>query len=201
MFTDSVGNSFERPAPLQRVGDDAKKVHAGPIFDIYQWEQKMYDNSFATFERVREKDGVVGICVTPEKKILLLREEQPGRTEYVGFPGGGLEEGEDPVFAVQRELTEETGYEAKEVIFWRARQLNPTSDRAFFTFIMRGCTPTGQKKSEPGEKIAVSEISFDQMMKIIGTDDTFLHKDIGFYILKEYFGDPEMKEFKKLLFE
>lgn len=185
---------------MQQFEADAKQVHHGPIFNIYQWQQKMYDGSLATFERLKEKDSVVGICVTEDKKILLLKEEQPGRKACLCFPGGGIEDGENPVEAVRRELTEETGYEAGEVVFWKARQLNPVSDRAFFTFILRGCVPTGQKTHEVGEKIAVSEITFEEMMRIIGMDDTFLHKDIGFYILREYFADPEMEEFKKLLF-
>jgi 8-oxo-(d)GTP phosphatase len=54
-------------------------------------------------ERVRESAG--GIIVGPQGSIVLV--EQHGNSW--SFPKGGIEEGESPLVAAQREIEEETG--------------------------------------------------------------------------------------------
>lgn len=36
-----------------KLPPQAKKVFTGQIFDVYQWEQEMYDGSFETFEMLK----------------------------------------------------------------------------------------------------------------------------------------------------
>ncbi|MBI2075156.1 MAG: hypothetical protein HYT82_00635 [Candidatus Harrisonbacteria bacterium] len=47
------------------------------LFDIYQWKQKMFDGSFATFEKVKRREDTVTIVpITTNKKIISVHEEQ-----------------------------------------------------------------------------------------------------------------------------
>lgn len=62
-----------------------------------------------------------------------------------GLPGGKVEEGEDPVTAVIREVAEETGIRAQSVIFLASRMVK---DFAVLTYVVDGI---GHPESQPGE--------------------------------------------------
>ena len=61
-------------------------------------------------------DSVVVAAITPALEIVCVREYRHaiGR-EVLGLPGGFVERGEDPKRTAQRELLEETGYQATEL--------------------------------------------------------------------------------------
>ena len=56
---------------------------------MYQWPQKLYDGSSATFEMLRRPDTVESIGIV-EDKIILLNDEQPNRDAHISFAGGEL---------------------------------------------------------------------------------------------------------------
>lgn len=58
--------------------------------------------------RLRIRQAVRALMVTPDAHILLVRFEFPSRTVWA-LPGGGLEPGEDHLTALRRELVEEVG--------------------------------------------------------------------------------------------
>ena len=92
----------------------AKMVFKGKIFEVWQWQQKMYNGTTQTFERLKRPDTVQVIPVVGSK-ILTQRQEQPDQSApFFSFPGGRCDEREDPLAAVKRELLEETGYVSKE---------------------------------------------------------------------------------------
>jgi len=97
------------PATYSLIPDNAERVFKGVIFDVYQWPQKMFDGNTQTFEMLRRPD-TVQILVVRDKQILLVEDEQPGRTIRTHFPGGRADDHEpDWQTAAKRELLEETG--------------------------------------------------------------------------------------------
>ena len=46
------------PKSSQPIPENAKKVFTGQVFDVYQWEQEMFDGSKATFECKSLNDAV-----------------------------------------------------------------------------------------------------------------------------------------------
>ena len=74
--------NIERPKSNQPIPPDAKKVFSGVLFDVYQWEQKMFDGSVATFEKLKRPDTVVVFPVLPNGRIILTEQEQPNDSNY-----------------------------------------------------------------------------------------------------------------------
>lgn len=74
--------------------------------------------SWEAFERV-SCDGIVAIVpVTAEGEVLIIRQFRPAVNGYViEFPAGLNDKGETLEAAARRELLEETGYSAEELIF------------------------------------------------------------------------------------
>ena len=54
------------------IPDNAKIVFNGILFDVYHWEQKMFDGTTRTFEAVRRIPTTQILAVTEQKKIVIL---------------------------------------------------------------------------------------------------------------------------------
>lgn len=63
-----------------------------------------------TGEPVLLRSAVRAVMLTPDRRVLLMRVEEPvsGRNFWI-TPGGGIEDGEDAEACLQREIQEETG--------------------------------------------------------------------------------------------
>lgn len=55
----------------------------GVIFDVYQWEQEMFDGTTQTFEKLKRPDTIMVIPVTEDGKIILTEQEQPGKKPFI----------------------------------------------------------------------------------------------------------------------
>lgn len=189
---------IERPASRQFMPPDAKLVFKGIIFDVYQWEQKMFDGSAKKFERLKRGDGGTVVPVTTDKKIIILEQEQPGRPTFLSFPGGQMEKGEEAPDGVRRELLEETGYVSDEdLVLLEAFQPVIKMDWAIYTFIAHNCHKVSDPEPDAGEKIEMRLIAFEELLDMpdlirqMGPDAT-----TRFYEAK---ADPaKMAELKKL---
>lgn len=65
------------------------------------------------FSLIDSVDWVNVIAVTPDKRVVLIRQYRAGADEVcLEIPGGMVDRGESPADAAARELLEETGYTA-----------------------------------------------------------------------------------------
>ena len=169
------------------------------IFDVYQWEQEMYDGSTHTFEKVVRSDTVLVIPVTTDGKIIICEQEQPHREKpYLSLISGRVEENETPEDAAERELLEETGYEAEELILFDKQNHSHKIDWTIYTYIAKMCKKVAEQKLDPGEKIRCDFVSFDQFIEILAqrkVDDTHLTVKA----LEAKLDSKKMSELKKLL--
>ncbi|WP_303837738.1 NUDIX domain-containing protein [Ruminococcus flavefaciens] len=68
---------------------------------LFIMDQKDYDDSFARFRR----PSVRGVIIKDEKIALVYSKKY----DYYKFPGGGIENDEDHITTLKREVLEETG--------------------------------------------------------------------------------------------
>lgn len=187
-----------RPQSNQPMPEHAKIVFKGKIFDVYQWEQEMFDGTTVTFEKIKRPDTVVVFPVLDDGRILLADQEQPGEVPYISAFGGRVNQGEDILEAAKRELFEETGYEAGELILWKAQQVEPKIDRVFFIFIGKKLVKTGTGGMESsGEKISFKPVTFDELL-LLGLDQKFGEKEVVFDLLEAQINPAKRKELEDL---
>lgn len=164
--------TIKRPVSNQPMPSHAQCVFKGIMFDVYQWEQKLFDGSTATFEKLKRPDTVIILPVLPDGSIVLNEQEQPGQEPFIAAPGGRVDHDEDIVTAAKRELLEESGYSADTLTLWCAHQPTTKIDWAVFVFIAKNITKTAELALDAGEKIQLKTVSFDELIDI-GMDSGF----------------------------
>lgn len=144
------------------IPENAQAVFRGQIFEIFQWPQRMFDATTATFEMLRRPD-TVQIVAIKDNELVLVNDEQPGRKgARLHFPGGRVDpEDASWLTAAKRELLEETGLEFED---WRLVHVEQPHQKIewFVSFFIA----TNFKKASPqhvdkgGEKIEVVSRDF-----------------------------------------
>jgi 8-oxo-dGTP pyrophosphatase MutT (NUDIX family) len=122
-------------------------------------------------------DWVNVIALTREGQALLVRQFRFGvETDTLEIPGGMVDKGEEPAGAAARELEEETGFCASELVFLGAVHPNPAlqSNRCH-SYLALGC----EKKSHPraqdaGEDIEVVLVPASALQRLV-RDGTITH--------------------------
>ncbi len=183
---------------MSRLPPQAKRVFKGEIFEVYQWPQELYDGTTATFEMLKRPDTVIIIPITQEGEILYLNQEQPGFPPFLSFPSGRLEEGEEPLEAARRELMEETGYEAADYALVQTIEPVAKIDWCVFVFIARGCRKVNEQDLDPGERIEVLRMSFENMLERVRKPN-FRGTEIKAWLLEALPDPQKMKELRQLI--
>lgn len=150
------------PSGHKAVPENSELVFKGVIFDVYQWQQEMFDGSFATFERLKRPDTVEVICVV-EDKILISQERQPDTEEFLTIPGGRHDyEKENELDAAKREVREELGHAFKNWKLIHAKQYTGKIDHILYTFLATEVEEVGEQQLDAGEEITVLEYSWEE---------------------------------------
>lgn len=154
------------PQPDPIIPPQAQRVFKGVAFEVWQWEQKMFDGTTATFERVKAQDSVQVIAAV-ESKILLQDQEQPHRDgKFLSLPGGRCEWGEDPLACAKREFLEETGHTSDHWDLFSSIHPMGRMAWAIYTFMARDCHKIAEPHLDAGERIENRLISFEELLKL-----------------------------------
>lgn len=154
------------PKDAVLIPASSKKVFDGVIFDVYQWQQKLFDGSRKLFEMARRPDTV---CVLPiiEDSIAIIKEQQPGMpAPYYTEPGGEVEPGEDIETAARRELKEETGLSFKHFKLIDVFQSSKRIEWFLYTLVAYDLVERAAPTTEPGEQIELLELTLEQIRRL-----------------------------------
>lgn len=93
-----------------------REIHKGKIFTLLGGKVTLDDGKTSIREIVHHPGGVAVVPVVEDNVILIRQFRIAIGRELIELPAGLLEPGEDPLGAAERELEEEIGYRAKELI-------------------------------------------------------------------------------------
>lgn len=142
----------------QRLG--GRVLLEGGFLEVRRDEVRLPDGGTATREYVQHPGAVAVVPLLDDGRLVLERQfRYPVGQVLLEFPAGKIDPGESVLACAQRELLEETGYQARE---WaRAGMIHNAS--AYSTEIIeiwfaRGLTP-GAQRLDPGEFIELCLLS------------------------------------------
>ncbi|MFG6469129.1 NUDIX domain-containing protein [Roseateles sp. BYS87W] len=140
------------------------EVYAGNFLKVRRDTVALPDGRTATREFIRHPGAVMVVPLLDDGQLLLERQYRyPMGRVMLEFPAGKLDAGEAPLACGQRELTEETGYRAREWAY--AGVLHNAiaySDEGIHIYFARGLTP-GPRHLDDGEFLDLVTYSPDAL--------------------------------------
>ena len=183
-----------------KLPEQAREVFKGKIFDVYQWDQKLYDGSSAVFEMLK-RPNTVQVIVVQDGKIMITNEEQPTKGPFYSLIGGRQDEGETPLEGAVRELKEESGLTSDDWELFATYEPFTKIDWKIYTFIARNCKKVSEQKLDGGEKITIKTVTFEQFCDTIFSEK-FYGSEFAFDLMNMMYREPERFEaFKKKIFQ
>lgn len=102
---------------LSETALDSTRVYEGRLLKINRDRVRLPDGSETTREYTVHPGAVSILALLPDGRIVLERQfRYPLGRVFIELPAGKIDAGEEPMVTAQRELMEETGYQATE---WR----------------------------------------------------------------------------------
>ena len=165
---------------------------------IYQnkYGYTLYDNDVINpagkkgkYMVLENHDFVVIIAITPEKKIVMIRQwRYPIDRESLELPAGSIDAGEDKLKCAKRELLEETGYSSSEwseiKSYWIGNGAIKIKGRIF---LAKNAIKTDDTNHEETENIVSELYSYPELERMI--ENNFIDDErslIGLLLLPKY---------------
>ena len=142
-------SSYLRP----RIRIDTCELPNGKVFEPMVFEFRTWANVLA---------------ITKDKQAVLVRQYRHGVQEVLlELPGGIVEDGEDPMDGIKRELLEETGYSASNIVEVGVIYPNPANQtNRLYCFLATDAEQVSVQSLDDGEDIDVQLLPLDELTSI-----------------------------------
>lgn len=155
------------PKNAKLVPANAERVFKGLIFDVYHWQQQVFDGTHETFEMLKRPDTVKVLAIK-DNQIVIVEEEQPHHAAFIDLPGGRHDrEEETELDAAKRELLEETGMEFDTWRLIEVSQPHTKIDWFVYVFLATNFNTQVNQSLDTGEKITVSLLGLDELKELV----------------------------------
>ncbi len=181
--------SKQNPRPLPIIHARRERRPAD-LFKVEQLDLEFSNGEQRTYERLISRGlGAVIVAAMPDPDhVLLIREYACGVHRYeLGLPKGRLEHGESLIEGANRELQEECGYAARELVELGHLTLAPGyMTHATHVILARDLYPSRLPGDEP-EDIEVIPWPLDNLAELIARPDCTEGRSIAaMFMTREY---------------
>ena len=144
-----------------------RTVFNGLVIDIEQMEVEIGHKGRHTYQIIRHPGGAGVLPVHDDGSVSLIRQLRPAVAAMVlEIPAGRLNPGEAPLECARRELLEETGIRAEELIPLGTIQSSPgVFDEVIHLFAARGISQ-GTAQPEADEEIELLRLPFVEALQM-----------------------------------
>ena len=154
---------------LREIQIESEKIYAGKILDFYRDTVRLPNGHTAPRELVRHNGAVAIVPLLDDGRVIVEKQfRYPHDEVIVEIPAGKLDgPNEIPEEAARRELREETGIEAKELI--PLGPFYPTaaySTETIWMYLAKGLT-FGEQKLDDDEFLNVETMPLQDLVKDI----------------------------------
>jgi 8-oxo-dGTP pyrophosphatase MutT (NUDIX family) len=108
------------------------------------------------------------VALTKENEVVLVRQYRHGICDVLlEFPGGVVEEDENPIEGARRELLEETGYTSPSIIEVGKIYPNPAlQTNTLYCYLALDAEKVGAQSLDAGEDIEVHLMPLDELVEL-----------------------------------
>ena len=147
---------------------DSEIKFQGRIFTARVDHAELCDGSKVTREVVEHHGGATILPIDDDGYCYCVRQfRYPLGKELLEAPAGKLEKGEDPLECATRELSEETGFTADEIISLGTDYTSPGySTETLYIYLARGLH-RGEKHLDEGEFLSVEKHHIDELVELV----------------------------------
>lgn len=127
------------------------------------------DGGRHTFYRIDSADWVNIVPITDAGEVVMIRQYRHGLRDFtLEIPGGLVDPGERPEQAASRELLEETGYRAAEIVPIGASSPNPALfGNRVHSYLGRGAERVAEIANEGNEETVVELVPQHELRRIV----------------------------------
>lgn len=140
----------------------------GKIFDVAVCKAELADGSEVRRDVICHSGGVCVLPLHEDGTVTMVRQYRYGvQTTTLEIPAGKLEAGEDPFDAIRRELSEETGYTADEIIPLHIDYSSPAIlSEVIYIYLARGLHG-GAAHPDDGEFLEICRYPLSQLVEMV----------------------------------
>lgn len=147
---------------MQRV--NREEIYKGHVIDLYRDTLRTPEGKEITRDLVSHKGAVVVLAVDGEELLFVRQYRYPAEQSLLECVAGGLEEGEEPAGAADRELQEEIGYKAGRLTKLSAFYSAPGfCNELLHLYLAEELTPS-KLAGDEDEQIEIVRLTLDQAL-------------------------------------
>lgn len=140
----------------------------GKIFDVAVCKAELPDGTQVRRDVVCHSGGVCVLPIDDDGMVTMVRQYRYGvGCVTLEIPAGKLEAGEDPLEAIIRELSEETGYTADEIIPLHVDYSSPAIlSEVIYIYLARGLHG-GKQHLDEGEYLEIEKYHLSELVDMV----------------------------------
>lgn len=173
-------NSLKQKQIEEEAIVKTKILYEGKVFTLRQDIIQIANEPTHTWDIIQHPGAVSMIPISESSRLILIQQWRRvvGKILYE-LPAGTLDSGEDPFSCAQRELREETGYRADELIPFGGIYSAPGFCTEYIHFFIAKGLKEDPLKGDEHEGIDIAEMTLDEALSMIDNGEIIDSKTIA----------------------